>query len=73
MTNGQYPIANLQLFVLVGQKRISSLSQTFADVAPGELVAYVGSSGYLEIAVREGNAAAQLGVDVGDAVQVKGS
>jgi len=51
---------------------ISGLSRTFADVEKGEWIAYVGSSGYLEIAVREGNAAAQLGVDLGDPVWAEG-
>ena len=36
------------------------LETTFADVAPGEWVAYRGSSGFLEIAVRDGDAAATL-------------
>lgn len=57
---------------LAGQ-RIETLSRTFADGAPGELVAYVGSSGYLEIAVRQGNAARQLDLDIGALVQVEGT
>jgi S-adenosyl-L-methionine hydrolase (adenosine-forming) len=36
--------------------------RTFGDAVPGELVAYVGSGGRVEIAVREGSAAARLGV-----------
>jgi S-adenosylmethionine hydrolase len=56
----------------VGEASIQELSQTYADVESGELVAYVGSSGYLEIAVRDGSAAARLGVDVGDAVRMTG-
>ncbi|WP_242342759.1 SAM hydrolase/SAM-dependent halogenase family protein [Anaeromyxobacter terrae] len=35
--------------------------RTFGDGAPGELVAYVGSGGRVELAVREGSAAARLG------------
>lgn len=41
---------------------------TYADVAPGAPVAISGSSGLLEIAVREGNAAAALGLTRGAAV-----
>jgi S-adenosylmethionine hydrolase len=37
-------------------------ARTFGEVAPGELVAYVGSGGRVEVAVREGSAAALLGV-----------
>lgn len=33
-----------------------ALARTFEDVAPGELLAYIGSAGTVEIAVREGRA-----------------
>lgn len=52
-------------------RTIKSLSYTFADVAEGELLAYVGSShDHLEIAVRNGNAARRLGAQVGDIVEI---
>jgi S-adenosylmethionine hydrolase len=73
----QYPIPNTQhrpasphLSVEVAGQRIPRLSRTFAAVAPGELVAYVGSSSHLEVAVREGNAAKVLGVGVGAPIHV---
>ena len=51
--------------------RIQGMSRTFADVAPGKLVAYVGSSrDHVEIAVRDGDAAQELGVSVGDQVLI---
>lgn len=37
------------------------IGRTFGDVVPGELVAYRGSLGLLEIALRDGNAAERLG------------
>ena len=40
--------------------------RTYADVAPGALLAYVGSAGVVEIAVREGSAAATTGLRRGD-------
>ena len=58
--------------VQVSGRRIAQLSRTFADVEPGTLVAYIGSSGYLEVAVREGRAAAQLGAEVGTPVRIEG-
>ena len=61
------------LAVRAGQRRIERINRTFADVAPGELVAYAGSSGYLEIAVREANAAETLSLDVGDTVLIEGA
>ncbi len=60
------------LTVTVGGQRIESMSRTYSDVAPGQLVFYKGSSGHLEIALREGSAAAALSVSIGDPVQVEG-
>jgi S-adenosylmethionine hydrolase len=58
-------------FELAG-RTIDYLSRTFADVPPGELVAYIGSSqDHVEIAVRDGSAAGVLGLDVGDQVLVR--
>lgn len=60
-----------QITFKVGQKTIKSLSRTFADVADGELVAYVGSThNHIEIAVRNGNAAKALDLQLGHVVQV---
>jgi hypothetical protein len=49
-----------------------AVRRTYADVAPGAVLALVGSDGYLEIAVREGNAATHLGLGVGSVVEVQG-
>lgn len=54
----------------LAEELIADLDHTFSDAEPGELVAFVGSSGYLEIAEREGSAAARLGVGVGAPVHV---
>lgn len=48
---------------------VGSLSRTFRDVARGALVAFVGSGGTAEIAVRDGSAARMLGVGVGAEVR----
>ncbi len=58
-------------FELAGHK-IEGISQTFADVARGKLVAYVGSSrDHVEIAVRDGSAAREMDLDVGDEVLIR--
>jgi S-adenosylmethionine hydrolase len=44
--------------------------RTFADVPPGDLVAYTGSGGTLEIAVRDGSAATALAAGRGVEVRV---
>jgi S-adenosylmethionine hydrolase len=48
---------------------LGPLRRTFSDVAPGGLVAYVGSGGAVEIAVRNGSAARRLGIGVGGRVR----
>ena len=50
---------------------IGSLRQTFADVASGALVAFTGSGGTIEVAVRDGSAAKMLGVTVGAPVRAE--
>ena len=50
--------------------RAIPVRRTFADVPSGELVAYVGSGGALEIAVRDGRADSLLKMKRGDQVQV---
>jgi hypothetical protein len=50
--------------------RSARLVATFGDGEPGELVALWGSGGRLEIAVREGSAARELGIGRGAPVRV---
>ena len=57
--------------VRVGSVSIPGLSRSYGDGHPGELLALVGSSGQLEIAVAMGNAARQLGLDLGAEVIVE--
>lgn len=59
------------LQVHVGPLRIGPLRTTYADVAEGEIVAVVGSTGMVEIAVNQGNAATQLRASPGTIVVVK--
>ncbi len=49
---------------------IGPVRRTYADVSPGEPLALIGSSGYLEIAVNQVSAAAQLGLERGTEVTV---
>ena len=60
-----------QAIVQIRAQQVVGISQTFSDVESGKLVAYTGSSGHLEIAVRDGSAAARLHVDIGLPVLVK--
>ena len=59
-------------FELAGHK-IERLSTTFADVEPGELVAYVGSSrDHVEIAIRDGDVARTVNIGIGAEVLIRG-
>ncbi|MCO4099706.1 MAG: SAM-dependent chlorinase/fluorinase [Gemmatimonas sp.] len=53
--------------------RAARLVRTYGEASPGELVALVGSSGFVEIAVREGSAAQLLGVERGAVVVLSGA
>lgn len=70
VTNLMAGEANPPLVILAGGQRIKGLSRTFGDVEQGELLAYEGSSGYVEIAVRGGSAAERLDLDVGAPIGV---
>ena len=54
----------------VNGKEVKRLVETFAQGEPGEPVALVGSSGFIEIAVNKGNAARVVGAGRGAAVVV---
>ena len=56
--------------VLAGKREISQFRRTFGEGKPGELFLVPGSSGYLEIVVREGSAASDLGLKSGSPIGV---
>lgn len=64
----QFPRADFEL--TVGLEKTGVLVATFGEASPGELVGYIGSSGYLEVGVNQQSAAERLGVGVGAPVEV---
>jgi S-adenosylmethionine hydrolase len=50
---------------------LGPLRRTFGDVPTGGLLAYVGSGGNVEIAVRDGSAARRLGLGVGGRIRAR--
>lgn len=60
-----------EISVHVGPLRVGPLRKTYADVTPGEIVAVIGSTGMLEIAINQGNAATQLRAAPGTVVMVR--
>jgi S-adenosyl-L-methionine hydrolase (adenosine-forming) len=57
--------------VLVGDRRIGAIKRTYADSEYGEMLALVGSSGLVEISVRNSSAQQMLGLRVGDPVIIR--
>ncbi len=53
------------------ERSLGPVRRRYADVAPGEALALVGSAGTLEISVRDGSAARLLGAQRGDEVVVE--
>ena len=62
---------NGQVEVRIKGRRLGKLKRTYWDVAPGRPLALIGSSGLLEIAVRDGSAERDLRVKVGDVVVIR--
>lgn len=58
--------------VHIAGQSVRPLSKTYSNSDPGKLVALVGSSSYLEVAVNQGSGAAQLNVRPGDEVVLEG-
>ena len=50
---------------------INGISNSYQEVPIGEIVALFGSTGHLEIAINQGNAASLLGLDINDPVRVE--
>lgn len=57
-----------QLQVQIAGREVSGPAESYVQVSAGELLALFGSSGYLEIAARNGNAAAALQASPGTSV-----
>ncbi|MGB9589388.1 MAG: SAM hydrolase/SAM-dependent halogenase family protein [candidate division WOR-3 bacterium] len=62
-------LENRNFAVMAGGKEISS-ARTYGDVEPGQALALVGSGGFLELSVRDGDASVTLSLSVGDVVEV---
>ncbi|HEY2900897.1 MAG TPA: SAM-dependent chlorinase/fluorinase [Polyangia bacterium] len=67
------PNADVEVELEGGEGRFHPvLARTFSDVEPNRLVAYIGSGGQLEIALRNGSAARLTGAARGSPVRLRG-
>jgi S-adenosylmethionine hydrolase len=55
----------------VKNRIISRLSKTYSEVGKGKILAYQGSSGFLEVGIREGNARLKLDAIIGDKIEIQ--
>ncbi|MEF8787841.1 MAG: SAM-dependent chlorinase/fluorinase [Planctomycetota bacterium] len=65
-TSFECPVETIR--ISVKQHTIEGISETYSSVKEGELVALVGSTGYLEVAVKNGSALELLQAERGDRV-----
>jgi S-adenosyl-L-methionine hydrolase (adenosine-forming) len=70
ITNIEADLIPPQAVIELDDMQIGPLVRTYRDVPAGGLLAYVGSDGTAEIAVRDGSAAQRLGVGIGAPVRV---
>ena len=60
-----------QAVVTIQNRVINSIQQTYGEAKKGEVMALVGSSGFLEIAINQGNAAVELNIKPGTQVTLQ--
>lgn len=65
---GEAAAGSAHINVRAGTLETARISLSFSDVPENEPVAYIGSTGFLELAVRNANAAARYEIDIGDSV-----
>jgi len=70
-TNLPASLVAAALDVTVGERSVGPVRAAYADIDPGMPVALIGSDGFLEIAVRDGSAAALPGFGPGAPVTVR--
>jgi S-adenosylmethionine hydrolase len=70
--SGEFPNLQGRDFSLqAGGHEIEAMARTYAEAPPGELVAIVGSGGYLEISLGQGSASRRIACQAGAAVELK--
>ncbi|MGC9112851.1 SAM hydrolase/SAM-dependent halogenase family protein [Acidilobus sp.] len=71
LTTREYRLPRGRLVVNVkGAQHVFTTGRTFADVRPGDAIAYINSFGFVELAINQGSAASKLNVNVGDEVSL---
>jgi S-adenosyl-L-methionine hydrolase (adenosine-forming) len=71
ITNLPADLVPAQATLDIDELEIGPLRRTFSEVPTGNLLAYIGSGGTVEIGVRDGSAARRLGVGMGARVRAR--
>jgi len=56
---------------VIGKKKIMGLSKTYTDVKPGEPLVLIGSAGFLEVSINQGNAQRYFKADKGSKIIIE--
>ena len=59
-----------EMKISLGSHLVRGVQPTYSEAPRGEMLALIGSSGFLEIAVNQGDCAARTGASIGDRVEV---
>lgn len=65
------PIPADNVVIATGKQTVHGIEHTYGEVARGDALAIVGSSGYLELSVNQGSFAARVDLHIGDPVEVQ--
>jgi hypothetical protein len=55
----------------INHQRVRGITQSYSSAGRGDLLALIGSSGFLELAVNQGSGAAALRAEIGDRVELR--
>ena len=55
----------------IGKKKMLGLSKTYTDVKPGEPLVLIGSAGFLEVSINQGNAQKYFKADKGSKIIIE--
>ena len=65
------PIPANNVIITTGKQTVRGIEHTYGEVARGDALAIVGSSGYLELSVNQGSFAARVDLHIGDPVEMQ--
>lgn len=70
-TNNAREISANGVEIVINHVPVRDIARTYSQAGQGELLALIGSSGFLELAVNQGNGALELGAKIGDPVEMR--